>query len=469
MSLQKLFYPNFIAVIGASPGNREDRFNFFQSLIDSGFAGFVYPVNPRHEQIYGYKTYGNVKDIPEEIDLAIVTVPQELVSQVVKDCVEKEVKFVHIFSSGFAEVGNYQQEQELLKIIKGSKTRIIGPNCIGVCCPYIGINYMGLPKDKQTNPGNIAFFSQSGGQAISFVLRAFHLGILVDKVISFGNQLDITLDEYVDYFANDSRVQIICGYVEGVKDGRKFFSSLQKATSKKPVLIWKGGITEIGARTAQSHTGALATSSHIWESAMHQAGVISINSFEELFGIVDYFQMSNKPSGLRAGVLLGGGGTSVILSDSLTSNGIELPPLDQKTQENILKLIKSVNTFTINPVDLGMFTFYPQIITYCLEIMSNDPNIDFLIFFFSAESFKLYGLQQSWYDIIELIKEKSSRLSKPLFVVCPYAITYDIELFEMRADAESKLRSCGISVFPTAEQIAHVFKKGLVQDLGTRS
>jgi len=460
MALEKLFYPKTIAVIGASPVKGEDRWDFFRSILEGGFSGRVYPVNPRHKQIYGHKAYGSVLDIPDEIDLAIIIVARDRVLQVVKNCVKKKVKFLHIFTSGFGETGNSSLERELIKATEGSKTRIVGPNCIGVCCPEAGIRYRGLTKTIQDNPGDIAFFSQSGDFAMTFALMAQSLGIPVNKIVSLGNQADISLDEYLDYFADDHRINIICGYIEGLKDGKRFFESLKRATLKKPVIIWKGGITDTGARTAQSHTGSLATPHQIWESIIRQTGIISVNSFDEMFDIISLLKLPTKPPGLRAGLVLGGGGASVVLSDSLTSQGIELPVLDPKLQEDISRLIKEgVNSFTVNPVDLGMFVFSTQVILEALQITSYDKNIDFLLLHLSAESYKLFDSKDAWHNLIELLKQRMRILSKPIAVMIPHIIKNDSEVFDMRNSAEHALRQYGIPVFPSPERLGNAFKK----------
>jgi len=460
VTLEKLFYPNTIAVIGASPGKREDRWDFFKSIIEGGFPGNVYPVNPRYKEIHGREAYASVLDIPDDVDLAIIVVGRDRVLQVVKNCVKKNVKFIHIFTSGFGETGKSNLERELIKATEGSNTRIVGPNCIGICCPEAGIRYRGLTKISQGNLGDIAFFSQSGDFAATFALVGESLGIPANKIVSLGNQADISLDEYLDYFADDHRINIICGYIEGLKDGKRFFDSLKKATSKKPVVIWKGGTTDTGARTAQSHTGSLATSYQIWESIIRQTGIICVNSFDEMFDIISLLKLPQKPSGLRAGLVLGGGGASVVLSDSLTSQGIELPVLNPKLQKDISKLIKEgVNSFTINPVDLGMFAFSTQIILEALQIASCDKNIDFLLLHLSAESYKLFDFKDAWHNLVKLLKQRRTTLSKPIAVMIPHIIKNDSEIFDMRSSAEHALRRCGIPVFPSPERLGNAFKK----------
>jgi len=257
MSLDSLFYPKSIAVIGASPNIGGGKLPYYQILKMIGFKGNLYPVNPKYTNIGGAKTYASIDDLPEGIDFAIVGTPAERSLDVIKAAVRREIKFVHFFTSGFGEEGNHELERLLVEEARKGGTRIVGPNCIGIHSPGAAVSFDYTLKIDV--PGDVSFLGQSGGATSNFVRMATSRKIALNKVVSYGNQIDVSAEEYLEYFAGDKNVRLIAAYIEDIKNPRAFLATLREATRSKPVVILKGGMTQQGAKAAASHTGALAS------------------------------------------------------------------------------------------------------------------------------------------------------------------------------------------------------------------
>lgn len=238
MNLDALFYPKSVAVIGASDNLGGGKLPYFQILQANGFAGALYPVNPRRAEVGGVKTCASIEDLPEPVDFAIVAAPVEQSVDIVKAAVRKQIKFIHFFTSGFGETGNLQLEQEVIREARRGHLRIVGPNCIGVQCFESKVSFR--LTHLQEKPGSIAFLGQSGGITSSFVAMATTRGIGLNKVVSYGNQIDLRLEDYLEYLADDDKIRLIACYVEDIKDVNKFLKTLRRTTARKPVIILKG-------------------------------------------------------------------------------------------------------------------------------------------------------------------------------------------------------------------------------------
>ena len=250
-SLDRLFMPRNVAIVGASPkdGPRVQGNNYIRGSINQGFKGKIYPVHPSGENILGFQSYKSVRDIPGEVDLVIFSVPVKAVIQVMEDCVAKGVKFVHLYTAGFSETGieEYVEiEKRMLEIAQKGGVRILGPNCMGVYCPGTGLTF---GSDFPTTSGPVGFLSQSGGNSIYTIRAGDAQGVHFSKVISYGNAADLNECDFLEYFTSDPETEVITAYIEGVKDGPRFFRTLQQAAQTKPVIILKGGLSEAGSAT----------------------------------------------------------------------------------------------------------------------------------------------------------------------------------------------------------------------------
>ena len=457
IDMNPLFYPDSVAVIGASPNVVRDRAGFFNSLRQR-YPGRLYAVNPKYDEIHGTACYPSIKDIPERIDYALIMVPNKAVLPVLTECVEAKTRFVLIFTSGFSEAGNDELENRLKKVIEGSETRVIGPNCIGVHCPESGVIF--YPEMAVDAPGTIGYFSQSGGHALNFVIRGISMELEFNKVASIGNQMDLKVEDYLEYFANDDRIKFICGYVEDIKNGERFKELAAKAVleNKKPLIIWKGGRSEAGARATASHTGAIAAPIRVWDAVMDQLGVISAENQEELADILLAFKCGFLPTGTNTCIAVAGGGSSVELTDGASLNGLTVPPIAEDIQEIIAKDISSVNTSTKNPIDLGMFGFAPNIFVNAAVQAAKDPNIDIIMVCQYPEMIKTM-VKDLWEASVNMIVDGLKTVDKPVVMIIPRLFQNNAETEAARGEFVHMLTRAGIPSYPTADRAAQVAVK----------
>jgi len=281
------FPPKTVAIVGVSRSDKTTHpgytgVSLLRILLNAGFQGRVYPVNPNASVIEGIQVYPSVTSIPEPLDLAIITVPPAAVPQVVAECAAAKVRNVQICTSGFGETGQAEGkelESRIKQIALKEGLRVIGPNCMGFQIPSIN---MQMHADTPPVQGPVAFVSQSGGHARIYLIRGPQLGIGFSKVISYGNALIVDAPDFLEYLAEDTETRIICAYLEGVRDGRRLMEIVRRINPVKPVIIWKGGLTSSGARAAVSHTGSLAGNRQIWGAFFKQTGAIEVNSIEEM-------------------------------------------------------------------------------------------------------------------------------------------------------------------------------------------
>ncbi|MFX0132940.1 MAG: CoA-binding protein [Candidatus Hodarchaeota archaeon] len=376
--LHDYFFPKSIAIIGAS-----QRLNFgstfFLSSLRHGYEGKVYPVNPKYDTIHNMKCYPSLTAIGEPMDMVISCIPARFVPDLVKECVKTNAKFITVFTSGFAEVGNYELQNELIKIIKGSNTRIIGPNCLGAHNTKSRITFNG---DASFKEGNVSFCSQSGGHASTFLEMGPTRKVYYSKGVSFGNQSDLNCVDFLDYYSQDEDTEVIGMYLESFGSGnaRDFLKKLKETTKNKCVVIWKGGQTKAGQKAAVSHTGAIAASMKLWEAALKQHGAILVRNKNEFMDCLHLASvLDKKPEGNKIGIVFIGGGGSVEITDVFSTFGFEIPELLPETQEKLDKILPDVNTSLKNPVDLGATGILVDVYMKVLKIVASDSNVDILL------------------------------------------------------------------------------------------
>ncbi len=382
--LHDYFFPKSIAIVGAS-----QRLNFgstfFLSSLRHGYKGKVFPVNPKYEEVHKMKCYPNLTVIGEPMDMVISCIPAKFVPNLVRECVKTNAKFITVFTSGFAEVGNYELQNELIDIIKGSNTRIVGPNCLGAHCTKSRITFNG---DASFKEGNVSFCSQSGGHASTFLEIGPTRKVYYSKGVSFGNQSDLNCVDFLDYYSKDEDTEVIGMYLEsfGSADARKFLKKLKETTKNKCVVIWKGGQTKAGQKAAASHTGAIAASMKLWEAALKQNGAILVRNKNEFMDCLHLASvLDKKPKGENIGIVFIGGGGSVEITDVFSTYGFEIPELLPETQEKLDKILPDVNTSLKNPVDLGATGILVDVYMKVLKIVANDPNVDILLTQYSID------------------------------------------------------------------------------------
>jgi len=349
--LDFIFNPSSIAVIGASEDRKKVGHVIFKNLIEQGFKGKVYPVNVKRKEILGRKCYSSVKDIPDKIDLAIIAIPAKGVLPVIKDCADQGVKGVVVITAGFREIGGegIQLEKEITKIVKEAKMKMVGPNCLGVINTFNNMNATFAPNLPPS--GRVSFFSQSGALGVALIDWAIENDFGFNKFVSLGNKADLNETDFLEYFGNDPDTDVILGYIEDIKDGKRFLEIAQKVAKIKPVIIIKSGSTEAGARAASSHTGALAGSDRALTEAFKKAGIIRVNGIKELFEMAEIFKVKKLPKGNRLLVITNAGGPGIIAADTADRLGIRLDPMSKSSIEAIVdKLPPTASLY--NPIDV---------------------------------------------------------------------------------------------------------------------
>jgi len=374
MNLDYFFKPRAIAVIGASNDPLKLGYDVFKNL-KKYKDGKVYPVNVKDETVQGVKAYKNVKDIPDEVDLAIIVVPKKFVKQTLIDCGEKGVKGAVIITAGFGETGEEgkKEERELVEIAHSYGMRLIGPNCVGIMNTHNDMNATFIMDAKK---GSIAFVSQSGALGAGIVYKTVKEGIGFSKFVSVGNMGDLDFAELMEYLAETGEDKAIALYIEGLKDGRKFIEVAKKVTKKKPVIALKAGKSESGARAASSHTGSLAGSWKIYEAAFKQSGVLIAETIDDMLSMARAFTQP-LPKGKRVAIMTNAGGPGVLTADEIDKRGLKLANLEKKTIEELRSFLPPMAAVK-NPVDM-IASARGEDYYRTAKLLLQDPNVDMLI------------------------------------------------------------------------------------------
>jgi len=398
--LDPIFKPKSVAIIGASSNPLKLNNWITVNALKSKFKGKIYLVNPHAKEIQGVKTFSSVLDVPTDIDLAAIMVPANLVPDVIKECINKMVKGVIIFSAGYKEIGEkgIEREEEINELARIGNFRIIGPNCMGVYSSAKNLNLTALSAKK----GEVAFVSQSGGYGLEIFATAMQNNIHFSKFISTGDKADIKDHEYLEYLYNDPDTKVIVLYLEGIEKGREFYNVAKKVTKKKPIFAIKIGRSEVGRVAAQSHTGALAGEEEVYNAAFKQAGIIRAYDIEELFDYLRIYLTQPLARGNRVGILVGSGGVGVAAADKCAELGLKVPPLCKENQELLKAILPEFASFR-NPVDFtgsgaeNLFGNWGDV-----RDIFNDKNIDSWFFSFPGSGFSgIKDIVKSYEPIME--------------------------------------------------------------------
>ena len=382
-SLEPMFKPVAVAVVGASAdpeklGGRPVRY-----LKERGYAGAIYPINPRHAQVQGLKAYKSVLDVEGPIDLALISTPAALVEQAVGECAEKGIKGVVIFSSGFAELGEEGRalQRRLTDIAAGTGMRIIGPNCMGIASfeQNMVITFGMMIHYMPPELGPISIVSQSGafGGLAYAEARLRHLGVRLWATT--GNECDVSFADCLDYFVGEEGTEVVLLYFESTKSGAKILSALDKARSLgKPVVVMKVGSSEVGREAALSHTDSLTGSDDVLNAVFHRYNAYRAYSIDEFFDIGYACTLGRFPAGNRIGFVTISGGVGVLMADVADRLGLDVAAMPEAAQERIRQVLPYAGTR--NPVDVtGQTLVQPEILERCLDIMIEDGGYDIIV------------------------------------------------------------------------------------------
>ncbi|WP_087035731.1 acetate--CoA ligase family protein [Thermococcus litoralis] len=453
--LKPFFEPKAVAIIGAT--NKKGKVgnvifeNFKRNKEQGIFKGNIYPVNPKLDEIDGYKVYKSVKELPDDTDLAVISIPAPFVPNTMREIAEKGIKAVVIITGGFGELGEEgkKMEEEILQIARENGIRVIGPNCVGVYVPDTGVDTVFLPEEKMDRPksGPIAFVSQSGAFAAAMLDWAALAGIGIGKMVSYGNKIDVDDADLMDYFIYDDSIRVVTFYIEGVKDGRKFIEAAKRITKVKPVIALKSGRTEYGAKAASSHTGSLAGADVIYDAVFKQTGILRAEDFEHMFDVAKAFAKCKLPKGDRVGIITDGGGAGVMASDAVAKFGLKMAELSEET----IKYLKEhfpPHAVAGNPTDVVGDTD-AQRYKYAIEAFVNDPNVDAIVV---IVLFQVPLLDEE--EIIEILADYAKKSEKPIVAVA---------MGGKKTEYYAKiLEEKGVPVYPTPERGVRALA-GLVQ------
>ena len=373
-SLTPFFEPNSVAIIGASDNPAKLSHGIVKNILAGGFQGKIYPVNPKTDVILGLKCVASISQVHDDVDLAVIILPSQMIRDVIQECGEKGVKAVTVISGGFKEVGGggIDLETEIVNLVKKYHMRMIGPNCVGTLNMNTGLNttfIRGVPA-----VGGIGFISQSGAVCGGVVDHIAGQGIGVSHLLSLGNEADVTESDMIEYLADDENTTVIAAYIEGVQDGSRFIKVGREVTRKKPVLVLKSGRSSEGARAVSSHTGSLAGSYTAYQAAFKQGGYFEVHTIRDLLNCAMALDWLTPPEGNRALIVTNSGGPGALASDSFSDHGIVLSELNSATETALAGKLNPAAQVS-NPVDmLGGAT--EDEYAHALEMALADNNVD---------------------------------------------------------------------------------------------
>ncbi len=450
--LDRAFNPKCLVVVGGSARALwlRDQRNFKGRL----YSVQVNPETARDIEASGITNYSSLLDIPEPVDLVIVSVPREATPRVLEDCIRKDVAAAHFFTAGFSETDTEEGirlERILTEMAKQANFHLIGPNCMGIYNPKISLGQ--IVWEYPGFAASMAFISQSGTHATTFGQQAHLQGIDICKAVSFGNGIALDSPEYLEYFCYDPETKVIGMYLEGVKNGRRFFEVLKKVSAQKPVVIWKGGRTEEGGRAIASHTGSLAVPQMVWDSAVKQCGAVSVDSMEELIDTLKTLLYLPTVRGNRVGIAGGSGGQSVAIADTFAEAGLKVPLLEQESYEELATFLTLIGGGYRNPIDTGNFHNLRQI-RRIMEVLERDINVDNLVLLTGAR----WGMIEIPKPDIEAMGDIREKTSKPVMAVVSFSTPE-----EMQSARETTLefQKKDIPAFPSMERGARALKNVL--------
>lgn len=445
--IEFFFNPGSIAVVGASKHSHKPGGRPIAALRERGYAGRVYAVNPRYDEIAGEPCYPSLADVPGEVDLAILSVPAQAILDVVEQCAEKGVKAIVIFSAGFSEIGPEGQalQARLTELARRHGIRVLGPNCLGIMnlTNSVMASFAFILDVEPISPSTLGFVTQSGAFGAMMYADATEAGVGFSSFTSVGNEAETEFADFVAYLLDDPNTEVIGGYLEGAKDAAKLRAVADAALRRgKPILILKVGRTGAGARAASSHTGSLAGDDQVYDAFFRQLGIVRIEALSELTAFAILHRSGRDFRGQRVGILSGSGGHGVMLADRCESLGLEVPEITGETREKLEGYLPSFGSAR-NPVDLtAQAGTDPTMVWKCLRAMVEDPNIDVVIM--QAHFHDEHGPRAAQ-ELIEIYEATSKRI----------VVTASTRKLSRFAKESLKLiRAAGIPLLPDAMQAA---------------
>lgn len=411
-SLDPIFRPESIAVIGASRNPGTIGHQIVDNLVRHGFTGVIYPVNPRARAIHSFPAYPSVSHIPGPVDLGVVVVPKELVLPVVAECGEKGVRGVVVISAGFKEVGGagIQLEEDLVEVVHRYGMRLVGPNCMGIMNTAADVSMNATFAPSMPPRGATSFMSQSGAMGVTILDYAAEYGVGINQFISVGNKPDVSGNDLIEYWEDDPGTRVILMYLESFGNPRHFTAIARRVSRKKPIAVVKSGRSRAGALAASSHTGALAGADLAIDALLAQCGVLRANSIEELFDMAMALENLPLPGGKRVAIVTNAGGPGIIIADACEYLGLEVVELSQETQARLREVFPAEASVR-NPVDM-IASANAESYEIALRMVLDDPKVDAAIAAFVPP----LGIRQT--DVAaSIVSAAESRADKPVLAV----------------------------------------------------
>ena len=451
--LERALSPRTVAVVG---DKRANGYMWLRNM--STFKGKVYSVQLDPNEIPGIEELGvpnfpSLIDIPDEIDYVMCAVPRAIAPRIIADCAAKPVGGVALFTSGFAETGEEEGarlQAEIGRIAREAGLPLIGPNCMGLYQPKLGVRQSGEQPAGQGGP--VGFRSQSGTHAINFAQVGAAQTIRISTSISIGNAEVLDVPDYLDYLTADPDTKVIAMYVEGVKDGRRFFQSLRRAAQAKPVVVCKGGVTEAGARATASHTASLAPTQVVWDAVVRQAGAIATETIDDTLDALKALLYTKPGVGTRMGLMAMTGGQSVVITDAFVRAGLDVPLLTPSSYDQLASFFNIIGGSYRNPLDMGGtigFGGAPDQLERLLQILEADANIDAMAMEL-ASGFMARRWQAdpaSLDALIDLLVAHKERSTKPFVTILHPGHVEDITFL-----ARTRVLERGLPVFHSFER-----------------
>ena len=408
-SMDPFFNPKRVALVGASTDYRKLGNSILMNLLASEIE--VYPITRSSNQVLGVKAFNDLSSLPKPVDLVIVAVAAKYCAALMKDVAQAGARNAVIISGGFGETGpeGIKLEEELVLAARENGVRIIGPNCVGVSNSRLFNGTFTMMPER----GNIAFVSQSGalGGMTIYTTRAKRIGM--SKFASVGNSADVGIADIIDYFRMDPKSRVIATYIEGVEEGREMYEALQRAAQVKPVVVLKGGKSEVGGRATKSHTGSLSGSSHVFEGMLRQAGCTTAPTLDTLFEVCKLFDYQPLPKGNRVGIISNTGGAGVLATDACSDFGLNVVTLSDSTKQELRQVLPPMASIE-NPIDV-VASGGRREYRVATELLMKDPQVDILLVICGVPTFA--GMTQTEHAAGTLEGVRQASVNKPVLGV----------------------------------------------------
>ncbi len=458
-NLRRAFNPRAVAVIG---DKRMGGYMWLRAMAHLKCKLYSVQIDPN--EIPGIEALGvenrkSLAEITEPIDYAVSAVPRQVAARILKDCVANKVGAIGFFTSGFSETAEelgIRLEAELREVALNSEIALVGPNCMGLYSPGAGL--CNFPEQRVGEAGDVCFISQSGTHTINFCLQAPTHGIRVNTAASIGNVLVLEAADYIDLMADDPATRVIGMYIEGVRDGRRFFNSLRRAAERYPVVVWKGGITAAGARATFSHTGSLATPEATWRTVVAQAGAVEVANQDAMLDAVELFSRVGRLAGRGMGLVAMTGGQSVVITDTFAAAGLEIPALSQESCDELKTFFNIIGGSYRNPLDAGGTIgsgLHQGNLDRILDILERDAVIDAIVLEVGTglRAARWVSHENEIIDLLDKLAAFAKKSAKPFAVVM-----HPAHVEAIVARGKQLARERGLVVFDSFERAAAAFR-----------